>query len=442
MTTPALHHPDVWRPLVSALRGGAVAGTAATEFRGTVRPGAYGGSTFDDESSRAGGEAVRDALGAVSALVPGPLVAVRAIVTSAGAAQVDIVESHPYVSFGGMGSGILESVLLVAESDPEPYRRLPVHYDRVTTSPDADPATVRDLVRRILPDAKPAPESALAAAEASLGAALPDDVRALYRTAGAGDLVLPPADDADLFYGMSIIALDDAAAREYLQPYARYGTWPDGATEVVGPDPHERVQALAASPAWFAVGDDFGGNLLVADLRPGPRGHVGQILYVDHEMPAGARWLAPSLTELLTRRPADPSEPGPQDGLAVWIGPRGRTVAEVRADTEVLFVGVAPEPVDLAGLAGHAGLRTLVVKRSAAVANLDVVTLLPALEYLQLDVPRWRELLSCGRVPPGLRAAGMNDRGDWAATVEVVDALLTRAGRAPLEVTRVAVPVG
>jgi hypothetical protein len=159
-------------------------------------------------------------------------------------------------------------------------------------------------------------------------------------------------------------------------------------------------------------------------------------------MPAGARWLAPSLTELLTRRPGEPAEPGPPDGLTVRIGPRGRTVAEVHADTEVLFVGVAPEPVNLAGLAGHAGLRTLVVNRSAAVANLDVVTLLPALEYLQLDVSRWRELLSCGRVPPALRAAGLNDRGDWAATVEVVDALLTRAGRAPLEVTRVAVPVG
>jgi cell wall assembly regulator SMI1 len=441
VTITALRHPDVWRPLVAALRASAAAGTVATEFRGTVQSGAFGGSTFDDERSRSGGEAVRDALRAVSALVQGAPVAVRALVAGAGAAQVDIVESHPYVSFGGMGGAVLESVLLVADSDPEPYRRQPLRYDHVTTSPDADPDTVRDLVRAILPDAPPAPGPALAAAEASLGAALPEDVRALYLTASAGDLVLSPA-EADLFYGMSIVALDDAAARAYLQPSARYGSWPDGATEVVGPDPHERVQPLAASPAWFAVGDDFGGNLLVADLRPGPRGHVGQILFVDHEMPAGARWLAPSLTELLTRRPAEPAEPGPQDGLTVGIGPRGTTVAEVRADTEVLLVGVAPQPVDLSGLAGHARLRTLVVNRSAAVTNLDAVTLLPALEYLELDAPRWRRLLSCGQVPPALRAAGMNGRGDWAVTVEVVDALLCRAGRVPLEVTMVAVPVG
>jgi len=433
--SPALQHPDVWRPLVSALHGGAPPGTAASEFRGTVRRGSYGGSTFDDADSRDDGGSVMDALKTLSALVDGPEVAIRAYVTRDGDAQVDIVESNPHVSFG-MGSGILESVLLDAGSDPEPYRRLPVRHDGVTTSPDADPDTVRELVRRALPDAAPAPASALAAAESSLGTALPEDVRALYLTAGAGDLVLPPS-ESNLFYGMSIIALDDAAAREYLEPRARYGSWPDGATEVVAGDPHERVQPLAASPAWFAVGDDFGGNLLVVDLQPGPRGHVGQILYVDHETPAGARWLAPSLTELLTRRPSEPVDLGPEGTLTVRVGPRGRTVAEVRIDTEVLFVGAAPEPVDLAGLAGHRRLRTVVVNRSATVVNLDAVTSLPVLEYLELDVPRWRQLLAAGRLPASLRAAGLNGRADWATSVDVVDALLTHGGRPRLEIAKI-----
>ncbi|MET8150290.1 SMI1/KNR4 family protein [Actinoplanes sp. NPDC049668] len=434
MIDDALQQPDLWRPFLSALRGGAPAGTAETEFRGTVHPGAYGGSTFDDGESRQGGSSALDALKAVGALVDGRGVAIRGLVTRDGG-QVDIVGATSHVSFG-MGSNILESVLLDARSDPEPYRRLPVPSDGVTVSPDADPDAVRELVRRILPDAEPASGSALAEAESSLGAALPEDVRALYLTAGAGDLVLPEA-GSDLFYGMSIVALDDAAAREYLEPRARYGSWPDGAIEVVAPDPHGRVQALAASRAWFAIGDDFGGNLFVVDLAPGPRGHVGQILFVDHETPAGARWIASSLTDLLTRRPAEPEELAPEGGLLARIGPRGRTVADVRPEAEVLFVGAAPEPVDLAGLAGHRGIRSLVVNRAAAVANLDVVAALPALEYLECDVPRWQQLLGSGQVPPNLLAAGMNGRADWAASVDVVDALLTRWGLPRLEVTRV-----
>ncbi|MEU7909022.1 SMI1/KNR4 family protein [Actinoplanes sp. NPDC049118] len=435
MIDAALQQPDIWRPFLSALRDDAPAGTRETEFRGTVHPGSYGGSTFDDGDSREGGRSGIGELKALSALVDGRGIAVRVLVTHGGAARVDIVAGAPQVSFG-MGGGILESVLLVADSDPEPYRRLPERCDGVGPSPDADPDAVRALVRGILPDAEPATGSALAAAETALGIALPEDVRALYLTAGAGDLVLP-ATGSDLFYGMSIVALDDAAAREYLEPRARYGSWPDGAIEVVAADPQLRVQALAASPAWFVVGDDFGGNLLVVDLRPGPRGHVGQVLYVDHEIPAGARWLAPSLTELLTHRPGGPASLGPEGGLVCRVGPRGRTVADVGPEAEVLFVGAAPEPVDLAALAGHRGIRTLVVNRSAAVANLDVVTSLPALEYLECDVPRWQQLLGSGRVPPTLLSAGMNGRADWAASVDVVDALLALWGRPRLEVTKV-----
>jgi cell wall assembly regulator SMI1 len=436
----ALQQPDLWRPLVAALRDGAPAGTRQTEFRGTVHPGSCGGSTVDDGTSRAHGRSNLDALRPIRGLLDGPGIAIRAFVTGDGDARVDIVAASSRVSFGLAGE-LLESVLLVAESDPEPYRRAPVRYDGVGPSPGADPDAVRALVRRVLPDAQPALASALTAAEASLGFALPDDVRALYLTAGAGDLVLPEA-DADLFYGMSIIALDDEAVREFLQPHARYGSWPDGAIEVVAPDPHERVQPLAASPAWFAVGDDFGGNQLVVDLQPGPRGQVGQILYVDHEIPAGARWLAPSLTELLTDRPGKPASLAPEGDLLVRIGPRGGTVADVRPGTEVLFVGAAPEPVDLAGLAGHDRIRTLVVNHAAAVTNLDVITSLPALEYLDLDVPRWQQLLGTGRIPRTLRAAGMNGRADWTASVEVVNALLAHGGGSPLDVTTVQVPAG
>ncbi len=108
------------------------------------------------------------------------------------------------------------------------------------------------------------------------------------------------------------------------------------------------MQQLAASPEWFVVGDDGGGNLYVVDLAPGPQGTFGQVLFVNHEMSAGARWLAPSLTELLTERPATLAKLGPEGGLLVRVGSHsGKTLADVQPMTEVLYtppVTLTPAP--------------------------------------------------------------------------------------------------
>jgi hypothetical protein len=193
------------------------------------------------------------------------------------------------------------------------------------------------------------------------------------------------------------------------------------------------MQQLAASPAWFAVGEDGGGNLYVVDLAPGPQGTFGQVLFVDHEMSSGARWLAPSLTELLTERPAALAKPGPEGGLLVRVGSRsGKTLADVQPTTEVLYISAAAAPCDLSALAGHR-LRTLVTD-SAAVADLAAVTGLPALEYLQLDVAGWQQLLRAGQVPSTLLAAGLSGRAGWSATVEVVNGLLAAWSQEPVRV--------
>ena len=69
---------------------------------------------------------------------------------------------------------------------------------------------------------------------------------------------------------------------------------------------------------------------------------------MDHVFPAGARWLAPSLTELLTERPAELADQGPEGGLLVRIGSHsGKTPADVQPDTEVPHVSSGPQPVDL-----------------------------------------------------------------------------------------------
>ncbi|MEU6073905.1 SMI1/KNR4 family protein [Micromonospora sp. NPDC047074] len=441
MIDATLFQADAWRPFVTALRNSMPPEAGKAEFRGTMAPGAFGGSiTYDGDHRLLGldlkrGERPTDMLRSLTELTGGQAVAVRGVTTHSGAATVSIVPSAPQVSFG-MGSDLLEDVHLVAGAHPEPYRREPVRYD-VASSPGADAATVTALVRQLLPDARPADPSELAAAEADLGVALPDDVRALFLAAAEGTLVLQPA-DRDRLHGLRIVPLADAAARACLEPQARYLSWRYGATEVVAPDPHGRMQQLAASPAWFVVGDDGGGNLYVVDLAPGPQGTFGQVLFVDHEMSAGARWLAPSLTELLTERPTTLAKLGPEGGLLVRAGSRsGRTLADVQPTTEVLYIRAGAAPSDLSALAGHR-LRTLVTE-SAVVADLPAVTELPALEYLQLDVAGWQQLLRAGQVPSTLLAAGLSGRAGWTDTVEVVNGLLAAWEQEPIQVIDVPV---
>ncbi|WP_144120875.1 SMI1/KNR4 family protein [Catellatospora sichuanensis] len=441
MIDATLFQADAWRPFVTALRNSIPPEAGQAEFRGTMAPGAFGGSiAYDGDHRLPGlslerGERPTDMLRPLAELTGGQAVAVRGITTPSGAAMVSIVPSTPQVSFG-MGSDLLEDVHLVAGAHPEPYRRQPVRYD-TAVSAGADAATVTALVRQLLPDARPADPSELDAAEADLGVALPDDVRALFLAAAEGTLILQPT-DRERFYGLRIVPLTDAAARAYLEPQARYLSWTHGATEVVAPDPHGRMQQLAASPAWFVVGEDGGGNLYVVDLAPGPQGTLGQVLFVDHEMSAGARWLAPSLTQLLTERPATLAKPGPEGGLLVRVGSRsGKTLADVQPTTEVLYIRAAAAPCDLSALAGHR-LRTLVTE-SAAVADLPAVTELPALEYLQLDVAGWQQLLRAGQVPSTLLAAGLSGRAGWTDTVEVVNGLLAAWNQEPIQVIDVAV---
>lgn len=442
MAESPLHSVDTWSPFLDAMRSTAPEGTHETVFEGTVFSRSWGGLTLDDgdyqRRSEAGWEArdlLSKAIEPVMGLVGDRGCAVRARVTRSGDGEILLIEVPDGVSLG-LGSEFIDAVALVAGADPEPYRRVPVRHDDVGASPGADADAVTSLVRTALPEAVPASQTELDAAEAALRLPLPADVRALYLAAGSGDLVLASEDEDDgLLWGIHIIALGDQDARAYLEPKARYFSWRYGATEVVAPDPQDRVQPLAVSPAWFIVGDDGGGNLFVADLAPGPRGHVGQVLYVDHETNSGARWVAPSLTELLVGRSQVLAPFGPRDELLVRIAAHtGRTLAEVSENTEVVIVNRVPVPVDLSPLAGHRRLRTLVVE-PGPVTGLDVVTALPSLEYLQLDLAGWQSLLEADRLPPTLLAAGFSGRADWTATLEVLNALLARWEQPPVEVT-------
>jgi hypothetical protein len=131
------------------------------------------------------------------------------------------------------------------------------------------------------------------------------------------------------------------------------------------------------------------------------------------------------------------ADEGARGALLVRIGPHsGKTPVDVQPGTEVLYVSSGPELVDLSSLAGHTRVRTLVTE-SAAVTDLAAITALPALEFLQLDVAGWQQLLRTGQVPSTLLAAGLRGRADWSATVDVVSGLLAAWNQPPIEVTDV-----
>ncbi|HMR12459.1 MAG TPA: SMI1/KNR4 family protein [Arachnia sp.] len=437
MAESPLHELDAWLPFAEALRRTAPDGTAETVFTGTLSPSSWGGSTLDDgdhearwaDRSRESRDLLHDAVGPLLALTGGREHGARVAVTATGDVRVRIVDIPVDASFSM--SGGLGSIVLVEGACPEPYRREPVDHDR-PASPDVDPGAVTALVSAALPDASGASAEALDAVEARLGRRLPSDVRALYLAAGDGELVLATGeevDDEEVLYGLRIAPLDSDAAR-YLDPVARYLDWSFGATEVVAPDPAGRVQALAVSSAWVVIGDDWGGNLYVADLAPGPTGTYGQVLFVDHETSAGASWVAPSLTELLAGRPVEVGRPGTVPGMSV------HRLDDVTPSTEVLRLGAA-EAVDLGPLAGHPRLRTIVVEPGAA-TGLDALARVPALEYLAADAETWRAMLDAGQVPPSLLAAGFtpsHGEVDLLGQIAVANSLLERWGRPRIVVT-------
>ena len=431
-----LQNVDAWLPFADALRRTAPAGTGETVFDGTIGRSSWGGRTLDDgdavrrhaDRSKESRDLLRDAVQPLMRAVD-RTVGVRLRVAAGGDVGVRLVEVPQQVEFA-MSSG-LKSVVLVPDAVPEPYRRTPVDHGR-PVSQAADPDAVTTVVRAAMPDARGVSAGDLHAVELDLGRSLPPDVRALFLAANAGELILPSSDDDDgLFYGLRIIALDDAEDRAYLAPLARSLSFGNGATEVMPRDPAGRVQPLATSPAWFAVGDDWGGNFYVVDLAPGPNGTYGQVLFVDHEMLSGARWIAASITELLTQRPVDLAPAGDAAGLSVW------QVSDVSDTTEVLRLAKRSDAADLSAIAQHPRLRSLAVDPGKA-TGLDVVTQLPALEYLALDASAWQTLVDADRVPSGLLCAGftpLHGSTDADAQLVVANTLLARWNQPTIKVT-------
>ncbi|MFC9643475.1 hypothetical protein ACFTZF_33730 [Streptomyces mirabilis] len=76
--------------------------------------------------------------------------------------------------------------------------------------------------------------------------------------------------------------------------------WKSAAMKAVGTPSDAAVRGLVGSLGWIVFGDNGGGDRIAVDLTPGPRGHAGRIIMLDHEQDVGGDLLADSLTDLVS----------------------------------------------------------------------------------------------------------------------------------------------
>ncbi|MEV0344187.1 SMI1/KNR4 family protein [Nonomuraea sp. NPDC050680] len=309
------------------------------------------------------------------------------------------------------------SLILVQGSVPEPWRRLPDSVPGTVPAPSMDLALLERTLRERLPGATGATEAEIAATEARLGVALPDELKVLYRvTRGrwqdwGGDYAA--ANRVVEAIGCELFPLDDLYIAD---APSRPCPWRFAATEAVVTPLDAAVQGLVGSPGWIAFGDNGGGDRIAVDLTPGPRGHVGQIIVLDHEQSIGAALLAGSLTDLVVNQRGDwhSDHRSDEPPAVAWINVRSLTSvqAAVHPELEVLRIGVWDgEPFSLAPVIGLPRLRTLTAY-PGTLADPSQIAKLTGLEFLELGPEEWRVLLDAGAVPRGLSAAAIEVHGN------------------------------
>lgn len=283
-------------------------------------------------------------------------------------------------------------------------------------APSVDLASLERALRERIPDAIGATEAEVAAAEAHLGVVLPDELKVLYRVTRArwedwGD----DYEAAEHVYdavGCELFSLD---ALYTAGAPSRPSRWQFAAMKAVGTPPDAAVQGLVGSPGWIVFGDNGGGDRIAVDLTPGPRGHVGQIIMLDHEQDVGGDLLAASLTDLVLNGLGDgcrgPRGDQPPAVDRVNIASLSSIEAAVHPELEVLSIGVwEGKPLSLAPVTGLPRLRTLTAYPGTLADPLEIAEL-TGLEFLELGPEDWRVLLDAGAVPRSLSAASIEIHG-------------------------------
>ncbi|MFD6325505.1 SMI1/KNR4 family protein [Streptomyces sp. NPDC058442] len=327
-----------------------------------------------------------------------------------------VIESGPAVEPGFM-SPFVGALVLVEGAVPEPWRRLPEEVPGAVPASSADPALLEQTLRERLPDAVGATEEEIAEAEACLGVTLPDELKALYRVTRArwqdwGD-DYEAAERVSDAVGCELFSLDGLYIGD---AQSRPCPWQFAADDAVVTAPDAAVQGLVGSPGWIVFGDNGGGDRLALDLTPGPGGHVGQVIVIDHERNIGAGLRAESLTDMVLNRPSGWHQDRDADNPPVVARVNIRYLESVKTAAhpalEVLSIGVwQGEPIGLAPVVGLPRLRTLTAYPGTLADPLEIAGL-TGLEYLSLGPEEWRVLLDAGAVPRSLSAAGIEVQGE------------------------------
>lgn len=426
----AVHAFATWEPVLRLMLGEDAERRAGRAARVAGRVGRYGWSLAHRGSMSA---TVRAAVQEIQrGLARGGVeeVAFRAEVRPDGRTTLGLVWPSPVVE-PAVGHPDLGVLVLVEGAVPEPWLRRPDPVPGAVPAPSADPESLERTLRERLPGAVGVTEEEIAAAEARLGVSLPEELKVLYRVARVdwGD-DFEAAVGAGAAVGCELSGLHDL---DVVDATARNPGWRLGATRGARTAPDAAVQDLAGSPGWIGFGSN-GGDTLAIDLTPGPGGHVGQIILVDHEQSLGAGLVADSLTDFVLGRLREegPDRRGEQLPVVAGVGAGGLETVEAAAHPalEVLTIGARDgAPFRLAAVAGLPRLRTLTASPGTLADPLEVAAL-TGLEFLELGAREWRALLDAGAVPRGLKAAAVTAREqDHLPVVDLADEILALWGR-------------
>ncbi|MFE2762393.1 SMI1/KNR4 family protein [Streptomyces halstedii] len=416
-----------WEPVLRLMLADDAERRAARTARLAGRVGRYGTSlAHRGRMSSTARTAVEDIQ---RALARGGVqeIAFRAEVHPDGRAALGLVWPTPVVE---PASGYPDlGVLVLADGVlPEPWRRRPDPTIRAVPAPSADPELLERTLRERLPDSVGATEEEIAAAEARLGVTLSDEIKVLYRVTrvyAGEDFDFEEADRAGEAIGC------EASGLEHLRSVdgtVRHPGWDHGAKRAVGGGRDAAVQSLAGSPGWIAFGSN-GGDEFAVDLTPGPAGHFGQVILIDHEQSLGAELVADSLTDFVLGRMREERREHRGEDLPVVAGVGAGRLETIQAaahpDLEVLTIGPGHgAPFSLAPLTDLPRLRTLTALPGSLSDPLEVAGL-SGLEFLELGAREWRLLLDAEAVPRSLKAAAVKVRDqDHLPVVAIANEIL------------------
>lgn len=342
-------------------------------------------------------------------------VSFTAVIEPSGRTVLRLLGPSPAVE-PGIGTPHPGALILVDGSLPEPWRRLPDPVPGAIPAPSADLELLERTLRARLPGAIGATEEEIAAAEASLGIRLPDELKVLYRVTRAqwvdwGD-DYEAAERVFEAVGCELSAVDELYVADASTRHCR---WEFAAMKAVDTPPDAVVQGLVGSPGWIVFGENGGGDQLVVDLTPGPRGRTGQIIMLSHEESIGAELMADSLTDFVLNRPSgDRRAPRTEPPLVARVNIAHLKSVQDAAHPalEVLSIGVWDDaPLSLAPVTELPRLRTLTAYPGTLADPLEIAGL-TGLEFLELGPAEWRVLLAADAVPRTLSAAAITVHGD------------------------------